>query len=172
MTEHFNFDCFGEEWTLNGHMIELKGINVDSCEIIAELHREKQFYIGEMKKAEATDVAHLHALYNNIENIEFKMQDKWGFVRDINWHRHWKVPYCGCSIVANKMAYPHHTFYEETCPVHGDIDIAMQAFGLSLRKTFGPPSIIEQAGWLYQAITARAKEQVNEWLNKIKGMIK
>jgi len=122
MANDFEFICHGEPWLLNGFLIETKGIDEDGCHAIAELHRQKQLYINVMKVCEPFEITKLHDLYKKIANTEYKLQDAWGFVRDSNWHRHWRVPHCKCEVGLNRMSYPHHTFYEDGCPVHGTIE--------------------------------------------------
>lgn len=117
---NFIFDCNGKSMTLHGKMIEAKGVNLDTCLVIAGLHRIKDTLIEEMKKCDKTDRIRLHTLYSKIRNVEFWLQDTWGFVRDETWHRHWEVPHCTCLAYKNECYYPHSKFISPHCNVHGD----------------------------------------------------
>ena len=158
MIKNFAFGCYGKPWTLNGFLIETKSIYEDTCHVIADLHREKQSYILEMEKCEPIEIAHLHKLYEKICNTEFRLQDAWGFVRDSNWHRHWRVPHCVCPTGINRMAYPHHSFYTDECPVHGKIDVAIQS--LRIKELLNQRSIYDPVASLYHSIIS--------WLKNIK----
>ena len=119
MAKHFFFECNGEPWFLNGYLIELKGIDEDTCKKIANLHRLKVSYQSDAVKCEVTNRFNLHEIGNRIREIEFELQVAWGFVQDENWHKHWEVAHCSCDRDANWRAYPHHTIVNDACPVHG-----------------------------------------------------
>lgn len=53
--------------------------------------------------------------------IEFKLQELWGFDKDIKFHRFWLAPKCTCAIVDNEDAYPSGYYYiNADCPLHGN----------------------------------------------------
>ena len=39
-------------------------------------------------------------------DIQYKLQDAWGFERDSNYHRFWDLPHCTCPVMDNNDAYP------------------------------------------------------------------
>lgn len=121
MAQHFHFECNGDPWLLNGHLIEMKGLDGATCEMIADLHRLKVSLISDMAKLKPTNDTKLHELGDRIATVEYEMQDAWGFVRDKNWHKHWELPHCTCPKVTNKMAHPQHGFTSDDCPVHGEL---------------------------------------------------
>lgn len=121
MAEHFHFNCNGVPWLLNGYFIELKGIDEATCEIIADLHRQKQSLIADMMACDRSEKTKLHIIAEHISDIEYELQEAWGWVRDDLWHRTWLLPHCECSTTANISAYPHHRFVSPKCPVHGKL---------------------------------------------------
>ena len=52
--------------------------------------------------------------------IEFELQDAWGFPRNANFHRFWMRPKCTCPHIDNEDSYPFG-FYVTVgnCPLHG-----------------------------------------------------
>lgn len=121
MTEHFKFDCNGVPYLLNGYFIELKGIDKATCETLADLHRQKHSLISDMLGCDRSENVKLHELDNLIGEVEYKLQETWGFTQDDNWHRTWLLPHCECSAAANITAYPCHKIISPKCPVHGEL---------------------------------------------------
>ena len=119
--EDFYFDCNGKPTRLNGKLIELKGINLETCLVIAGLHRIKDTLKAEMQKCDKDDKPRLHILASKIRDVEFWLQDAWGFPRDENWHESWKVPHCACLSDKNEAYFPYRKFTSPYCPVHGDL---------------------------------------------------
>lgn len=122
MTEDYTFKYRGKIQILNGKLIEQQKIDVDACHKIADLHRKKMTYLDIMATYECSDKLILHDLYDQVRNIEFLLQDAWGFPRNENWHRHWEVPHCTCPRMDNMDAYPHRGYISGNCVVHGDIN--------------------------------------------------
>lgn len=85
---------------------------------IKELHAQKMTAMNIMDDTDDPAELKLHAA--NITEIEFKLQDAWGFPRNENFHRFWLLPKCTCPHMDNEDAYP--TGYYVTsgnCPIHG-----------------------------------------------------
>jgi hypothetical protein len=79
------------------------------------MHETKE----KMKKTD--DKSELKELAYTIENIEFMMQEAWGFPKDSNYHTHWfELPKCICPKMDNKDSYgtPYRVIRVD-CPVHG-----------------------------------------------------
>lgn len=120
MSEDYTFEYRGKTHVLNGVLIERQGIDVDACHKIADYHREKMTYLEAMSACEHTEKIRLHELYDLIRDIEFLLQDAWGFPRNEDWHRHWEVPNCRCPPLDNMDAYPYCSYISGACPVHGE----------------------------------------------------
>jgi hypothetical protein len=69
-----------------------------------------------------TDKAALKAYAQNLTDLEFKLQELWGFSEDAKFHRFWWTPKCQCAKIDNEDAYPtgYYTVNSE-CPLHGDV---------------------------------------------------
>lgn len=120
--EHYQFDCRGEPWHLNGYLIEAMGIDDDTCQKIALLHNQKRDHLNAMAEVDSSDKERLHELYNRgVARIEYLLQEAWGWSRDANWHKHWEVPHCTCPVERNRSVYPRRAYFAEGCPVHGKL---------------------------------------------------
>ena len=64
----------------------------------------------------------LYFLNQEIEQIEFKMQELWGFPIDRNMHRYWhECPKCTCPLYDNHEARGTQIrYYDPNCLIHGD----------------------------------------------------
>jgi len=58
----------------------------------------------------------------DLENIEYKMQDIFGFPHNRNYHRYWlKIPTCNCPKLDNSEYYgTQFRLTTNDCPIHGD----------------------------------------------------
>jgi hypothetical protein len=67
-----------------------------------------------------TDPKRLKQLDLDLQEIEFELQDLWGFPRDARYHKFWLRPKCTCPKLDNEDAYPTG-FYttNQECPIHG-----------------------------------------------------
>jgi hypothetical protein len=59
--------------------------------------------------------------YNKLyTDIEFRLQDAWGFPRDANYHRFWRRPKCLCPQYDNDDSYgTGYSYITASCPLHG-----------------------------------------------------
>lgn len=68
---------------------------------------------------ETSDRDTLKSLGNDLTEIEFELQDLWGFPLDANYHRFWEYPKCTCPKMDNADWYPHRSVIQKDCPLHG-----------------------------------------------------
>lgn len=62
----------------------------------------------------------LKKIGDEITEIEFKLQELWGFPKDRASHTHWLRPIkCKCPKLDNKDAWGHEYYINEECPLHG-----------------------------------------------------
>jgi len=99
---------------------------------------EKMFRLGEKlgdiwkkglnqeteKIKKETDIEKLHFIAEMITELDFKLQDAWGFERDARFHTWWyRAPKCTCGTMDNRDAlgsgYEH---INANCPLHGFYD--------------------------------------------------
>lgn len=68
------------------------------------------------------DKKSLKEMYLRWTELQFYLQDLWGFDRDSMHHRSWYLPKCICAKMDNDDIYPHgmHGGYwiTENCPIH------------------------------------------------------
>jgi hypothetical protein len=58
--------------------------------------------------------------YNDkITELEYAIQEAWGFPKDSTYHRFWETPHCTCPAYDNIDAYPHLQYYNCNCILHG-----------------------------------------------------
>ena len=92
-----------------------------------DLRKIKQIHIKRLKlfdKIEAeNDVVVLHELANKVTDIDFELQDAWGFERDINYHTLWyRTPKCSCAKMDNDdFIGTKYNSINDACPLHGSI---------------------------------------------------
>lgn len=54
-----------------------------------------------------------------LQEIEFYLQELWGFKRDARYHKFWQYPKCTCPVIDNEDNYPHQSIINQGCPLHG-----------------------------------------------------
>ncbi len=70
---------------------------------------------------ETNDRAELKSLSLDLQEIEFHLQELWGFPLNANYHRFWDYPKCKCPKKDNQDAYPNYQIINLNCPLHGEI---------------------------------------------------
>jgi hypothetical protein len=71
-----------------------------------------------IKNEKDLDVLKSHA--NHLTQLEFKLQELWGFSQDAKFHRFWDTPKCKCAKIDNEDAYPTGYYsISGNCPLHG-----------------------------------------------------
>lgn len=112
---------------LNRNMLTEQGIDEEGEKAILALHEERML-IFEMMSAIDPDTEmgrlRLREWASVVEDLEYRLQDAWGFPRNRDYHSWWyRVPHCNCPQLDNYDYYgtPFRIFVE-TCPVHNDPD--------------------------------------------------
>jgi hypothetical protein len=103
---------------LNSMLVKRQKVSPENVELLKHTHVTR-YRIFE--KMEATDnVAELRQLAKDFEDLEFYQQELWGFPKDKNFHRWFKVPKCLCPKMDN-MDRIGSSFgvTVENCPIHG-----------------------------------------------------
>jgi hypothetical protein len=72
-----------------------------------------------------------------VADIEFKMQELWGFEQSSKFHRFWlDIPGCICPRMDNRDLYgTHKRVISSSCPIHGDTPQVSVSSDPSLTKT-------------------------------------
>ena len=93
----------------------------ENRKLILELHSLRHKYMHAMRKTDVKEQGVLQTLAQYIENVEFQLQEAWGFGRNVNFHSYWyRVPHCTCPKLDNKDSFGTAIRHiNENCPVHG-----------------------------------------------------
>jgi hypothetical protein len=101
----------------------LKKQEIADPEVIQKLidsHIEKLKIIEQMDMSD--DPVNLHNLAVDIEKIEFKQQELWGFPKNRDYHYWYNVPKCTCPYMDNRDNYgTPFRLVDDNCPVHGKL---------------------------------------------------
>jgi len=102
--------------TINSNLLDIQDC-WDNLEAIKDVHRQKlEIY----QQIDDTDEG-LPELAAKITQLEFELQELWGFPQDIRFHRFWETPTCECPKMDNSDAYPSGYYsVAANCPLHGD----------------------------------------------------
>lgn len=101
------------ETFLNKKLIYKQGLTFETVEKLEALHRALEDVIESPSSYE-------DAVFE-IEQLEFKMQELWGFTQDRNYHAHWlRIKGCTCPKLDNKdrLGTPYRVLSKD-CPWHG-----------------------------------------------------
>lgn len=108
----------GKTIHLNNFLIEKQGLSAETVSLILHAHYYMSQLFSEMEELDAPQDLREYA--KKVEELEFYMQDLWGFPRNRAYHKFWRVPHCNCHVLDNEDAYGSGTrYYSESCPVHG-----------------------------------------------------
>jgi len=107
----------GRSIFLNRLLIRKQGCTIETVEKLKQVHYERLGVIFKMEETE--DPVALKVLNRSITEIDFKLQELWGFPQDPNYHRWWEVPKCVCPKLDNTDSYgTNYRIIRGDCPVH------------------------------------------------------
>lgn len=93
-------------------------LTLEQIAVIEELHikRDKLFD----KMARNNNKEKLKEMDKECREIEFALQDAWGFEREDKFHKFWLRPHCCCPKLDNEDRYPTGYYVmSDNCPLHG-----------------------------------------------------
>lgn len=105
----------------NKHLAEKLGLTEDQTLRIGRLH-SLQYDVNVLlaDTIENGDMWLAKELLTPIEQMEYLLQDAWGFPRDKNYHKFWYIFGCLCPILDNEERYPTGVYIiNGECPLHG-----------------------------------------------------
>lgn len=107
------------EYYLNDKLAKLNNV---SDENIAKIVKAHIFKLKQFELMEQTDnKCLLKSLADVIEQIEYELQELWGFAKDKNFHRWFDVPKCTCPKLDNEERIgTSYRIIAVHCPVHGE----------------------------------------------------
>jgi hypothetical protein len=104
--------------TLNARMIKFQAV-LEYVEMIKDLHTEKLTVYTHMQNTTMPSVLAQYA--ERLTEIEYDLQEAWGFDRNVRFHKFWEAPKCKCPQMDNDDAYPSGYYsFNTKCPVHGE----------------------------------------------------
>lgn len=106
-----------EDVILNKTLLERKGISSNNILKLKKLYCLYYFTFYLMDN-NYTDVKKADKL---LTEIEFGLQEIWGFEKDAKFHKFWLRPKCLCPIMDNQDRHPFGTYiFNSDCPLHGE----------------------------------------------------
>lgn len=108
----------GKKVVINKRLLDLHD-KWDKLPLIKAIHMSKM--VIEKMMMETDDVSCLRDLDELLTEEEFRLQNAWGFDRDIKFHRFWDRPKCKCPKMDNDDRYPTGYYViVSNCPLHGN----------------------------------------------------
>lgn len=107
---------------LNPILIARQELKEEDLDKIVELHGELHQVFDEMEAETPENVTRLRQLAIVVKQLEFDLQDAWGFPKDEDWHSWWfQVPHCRCPNLDNwDLIGTKLRITTQICPVHGE----------------------------------------------------
>jgi len=81
-------------------MLVKQGISEETLKQMKSVYDEMDELFKQIEKEE--DASQLKVLANKIPDLEYRLQELWGFRKDSRYHRYWfKAPKCTCPVLDN-----------------------------------------------------------------------
>lgn len=104
--------------SLNSRLISRQGLDEESVSKITKLHVVRNCYTSLIEVTDDVNKLRYFSLF--ITQIDFKLQELWGFPQDSIYHRFWELPKCDCPKSDNLDTYgTGHRYINPNCPLHG-----------------------------------------------------
>jgi len=102
----------------NPKLLKIQGVSKHKSGIdILHDTRTKLFELMQ----ETDDVSSLRFYNDQLDQLEYTLQELWGFPKDSSWHRFWDRPKCTCPKLDNDDRYPSPVYIiNPDCKVHGN----------------------------------------------------
>lgn len=90
----------------------------DKLPVIKALHKSMMVVKEIMRDTD--DIVCLRSFDKWLTELEYMLQDAWGFERDSKFHRFWDRPKCGCPKMDNDDRWPTGYYViNKSCILHG-----------------------------------------------------
>jgi len=111
---------------LNQHLLLKNNVSKENQEKIVKKYDELKNLFDELKKNEQKIKENKKLAFeyiNKIQDLEFELQELWGFDQNPNYHRYWHLnPICQCPRMDNNDYFGvDRRIYSSDCPLHGHI---------------------------------------------------
>lgn len=99
---------------INHELADERGVSTENRSIIKYLHLQIQL-LFDMSYSLPSDV-----VVFELEQLEYRLQDMWGFDRDRSYHSYWyRSPGCTCPKMDNRERKGYGRIIAGNCPYHG-----------------------------------------------------
>lgn len=103
---------------LNQELVERQDVSIESQNRLCELYETLDDIIGQANEQE--DMIEVKKLLEQIEDIEFELQELWNFKKDSNYHKYWMyIDHCKCPTIDNLERLGYGRIINHNCPIHG-----------------------------------------------------
>lgn len=110
---------------LNSALVEQQKLSTASVIEILDLHVERLILLEDMASCDPTKSAEklvLRRLAEEHREIQFKLQEAWGFEKNQLYHDWFEVPYCTCPKEDNRERKgTAYQIINLDCPIHGEL---------------------------------------------------
>lgn len=103
--------------SLNVELVKKQNLSDEKIERIKHLHVIRLDLHKKMALYEDSKV--LQNMFQDITDLEYELQELWGFQPDITKQPWFKVPKCTCPKMDNEDDKPYLQHFVLTCPIHG-----------------------------------------------------
>jgi hypothetical protein len=108
----------GYQYALNERLIERQGLTEEAIKKLVNLHYDKLDIYQTAKNTKDNNL--LKELATKLREVEFAMQEAWGFKRDATYHEWYNIPKCTCAKLDNyDLRGTKYSIVDALCPVHG-----------------------------------------------------
>lgn len=112
---HIIYTHRGKRYGVPFSLIEAQGIRFEQLCKIIELQKEREDLFEIMRRGGIT-LAKIAA--KQVTQIEYELQNLWGFSLDFGYHKHWNHPGCKCPQMDNRDMYPYGAIISGGCELH------------------------------------------------------
>lgn len=110
---------------LNSAIVEQQKLSTASVIEILDLHVERLILLEDMASCDPTKTVEklvLRRLAEEHREIQFKLQEAWGFEKNQLYHDWFEVPYCTCPKEDNRERKgTAYQIINLDCPIHGEL---------------------------------------------------
>lgn len=104
---------------INTELAKQRNLSEETIAAIEKLHEERDAIHAEII-ANKDKPSLLKDIAEPLEGIEERLQELWGFKKNLNYYKFWEVPCCSCPKMDNDDNYPIGFYYKSVgCPIHG-----------------------------------------------------
>lgn len=94
------FMCGGKKIRLNIRLVNRQGLTFGDIALIKSLHKKKAKLFKKMTAE--TEASKIKAYAKQAKELEFLLQEAWGFPKDESFHPWYEVPHCSCAKLDNQ----------------------------------------------------------------------